>query len=78
ATKALHETQDSGVETARWTAVSVGAIVVGIASAGVGTAVSIVGVVGSLLDGAEPDQEYANDIEDVVMGLMDALIKIRE
>lgn len=78
ATEKLGATVDSGVEEARWTVVGVGSIAVGLASTGAGTVIAIAGMLGAYLDNKNPDQEYANDIESVVLGLKADLRRVAD
>ncbi|MCT2584998.1 hypothetical protein [Actinophytocola gossypii] len=70
ATEKIRETVASGEENARWAFVNVAIIAVGFASAGAGAVLAGGAIIGGYLDSKNPDQKYANEIKDVVVGLM--------
>ncbi|SFA79318.1 hypothetical protein SAMN05216266_101464 [Amycolatopsis marina] len=73
ATEQLGATVDSGAESVRWTMASVFAIIVGFAGPVAAVATSVAAIVGSIVDPADPDQKFENDIGSVVAELKTAL-----
>jgi hypothetical protein len=70
ATQKISETEASGEETARWNVINVAIIGIGLASTGGGAVLAGAALIGGYLDSKNPDQQYANGIQDVVVGLM--------
>ncbi len=70
ATEKISETEASGEETARWNVINVAIIAIGLASTGGGAVLAGAALIGGYLDSKNPDQQYANEIQDVVVGLM--------
>lgn len=75
ATEKIRETEASGEENARWIVANIAIIAVGFASAGAGAVLAGGAILGGYLDSKNPDQQYANEIKDVVVGLMTDLGK---
>jgi hypothetical protein len=75
ATEKIRETEASGEETARWNVINVAIIGVGLVATYTGAALAGAALIGGYLDSKNPDQQYANEIKDVVVGLMTDLGK---